>query len=468
MIDIYLLDKEFTPIHLYRNQEVRLNAVKSTWKINEIPMLSLTFPEGNTTSELIQTRKTKLKMIDSDTNELIFKGRFVNYNYGGDSQFQVEGTACYLRDSIQEAEEFTGKPSALMKKLLDVHNSQASEDTQIIMGDCEIDMYRYYPTEEEINNGTISDGTIEMNDRVTVKANARYIWGYLGGPRLNMASGLKGRKVYVINIQTHNNVKYYLLNDNTWGGLQGWVTADELVEGLVVLPPEKPNVATGYVEKERIITCEISDSETTWDVFYRELFPYGQFEMDEFEGKDRLHIKTTIGKNINVPVEFGVNILEFSEAFDPTDIYTHIKPIGKPVPVEGAEQPEDITLPEDFVISEELLEMFDPKSAKIEFKDVETQNDLRQKAIEYIGNQLWDKLECNITALELHKLGVNYEEINIGDRAEVRTQKRFMSNGILQITKKEVDHLEGWKSSLLFGSEEAKLTDFFLGGKVTW
>lgn len=562
MINIHLLNDEYTPIHLHNNQDIRLNEVKSTWKINEIPRLTLKFAEGSDASDYMEPRRTKLKMFDAVTNELIFKGRVASYNYNGSNSYSVDSIECCLQDSIQtKVESFKDKPSVLLKQIIDRHNTQVPDDMKFEVGECGIDIYRYYPYDGEVIPGeggdTVTTRELAVGDTITVKANAKYIYAYVGGPRLNMNSGLKGRKADITQMVESGGRKWYWLYVGNWGGAQGWVWADEILEAEIVVsgtkqtsspvarmstfsspepvysdnskvkispnatvyyvdsittvgkpvaseyrnftltigkyvaatnryalydgkipiawvkhedivlvsakvPVQQPTTSRPYVERERIIECSLSESDTTWDVLSRELLPYGELVVDEFEGQNRISIVEDRGEYVDTPVGFGINILEFSESFNPTDIYTTLKPIGKPVLVKDSNETlPDITLPEEFISNPRLLELFDPRTRVKEFTDVESETDLREKANKDLEEQIWDKIECNITAINLDRLGLDYDSLNLGDKAYVETGSKFMANGVLKITQMDIDHLEGWKSSLIFGRQEDRLSDFF-------
>ena len=69
-----------------------------------------------------------------------------------------------------------------------------------------------------------------------------------------------------------------------------------------------------------------------------------------------------------------------------------------------------------YVVSAEALEAFGWIEKVIEFPDVENENDLLAKAQAYLHDEQFDRLELEITALDLHYLNASTDSFNLLDR----------------------------------------------------
>lgn len=469
MIDVYILDDDYTPIHLNQNENIRLTSISQSNKINEIGSLNITFPKGNNRSALLHPKKTKISVVDHVSKAIIFRGRVYENSISSDNTFSVESSEAYLNDSITPfIENFKGKPSQLLKRLIDEHNKQAVDSTKFVVGECGIDMYKYYPESDEItttNAGqSVNGSNLSEGQTITVKPNARYIYSVAGGTRLNMAGYFKGTKARIEAITTVGGIKYYLLY--TGSQPQGYVLAEEIQEASVLQNDNPNNDGPGYnanyVNKERTIECTIEDGTVTWDAIVTNLLTYGEFYIDYTEkGENRINIVTELGVESSTTIRDTLNLLEFSESFDASNVVTRVKAIGRPVIEEGStETKEDIVL-DNLVIDEGLEVIFDPKVSRLEFNDVENQNDLKHKVNEFFNDQLSDLLQVDITYMKLKSVGLSFEDIMLGDKIIIDIQDSRYAKGVLRATRIDTDWLQPWKSSVVFGREKPRLTDLF-------
>lgn len=469
MIDIYLLDDDFTPIHLHQNENIRLTKISQGLKINEIGTLNIEFPHGNPRSQLIQPRQTKIQVVDHKSRKIIFRGRVFDYGLSITTSFSVESSESYLKDSVQPfIENFKGKPSALLLKLIEEHNKQAVASTKFVVGECGIDMYKYYPSDGEItttNAGqSVNGSNLSAGQTVTIKPNAKYIYASPGGTRLNMAGYFKGTKARIQSIATVGGVNYYWMY--TGSQPQGYVLAEEIQEASVVINDDKgdgtPGYNANYVNKERTIECTIEEGVTTWDAIQDQLLRYGEFYVDYNEkGENRINIVEKLGIESPTPIRDSLNLLDFSESFSASDVITRIIPVGKPIPVEGSTTTqEDIRLSNP-VVHDGLEQIFDPKVIKMDFDDVENQNDLQHKAKAYFEEQMEDLIQIDIAYIKLKSVGIDFDDLGLGDTTFVDIRNSRYAQGLLRVTRIDIDWLEPWKSSLVFGKERPRLADFF-------
>ena len=234
-------------------------------------------------------------------------------------QIYCTGALSFLADSIQpQAEYHNMSPYALLKTLLDIHNSQVEERKQIQIGQVTItdpnnSLYRY----------TNYENTLEaIRDKLVDR-----LGGYL---RLR-----------------HENNLLYL----------DWVSIEE----------------------------------------------YGNYSTQ--------------------PIEFGLNLLDYSETTSAEDVVTALIPLGSTL--EGAseinalEKRVDIASVNDgknYVFSQDAVDQFGWVWATNTWDDVTLPANLKTKAEEWLTSTQFETMSLTLTAADLSELGQNYDAFSEGDR----------------------------------------------------
>ena len=252
MIEVHILDEQYTLLHSAENTNIRLLDPTLTEAINQITKFEFGISDQHEASSLIQSRKTRIDIIDTKTNEEILEGRVIHYAGDFDEdgkmykQWVAEDALGYLHDSKQLKLEFTGKPSELFKKLIERHNKVLEPYKRFDIGDCEVDLIRTYT-----ESGSATNVTLGKDDTATISPTATTIYNG-NGQALTMASYVKGVKHKVGAIPTGSgpNGNRYLLNNFTHGYTEGYVNPADILETRVVKSESttQSNRVTGVLE----------------------------------------------------------------------------------------------------------------------------------------------------------------------------------------------------------------------------
>ncbi len=135
----------------------------------------------------------------------------------------------------------------------------------------------------------------------------------------------------------------------------------------------------------------------------------------------------------NQPVEFGLNLLDLSTAFDGSSIITCIVPLGATVrPDEDAGIEEDdprVGLPLTInsvnggsdTIESDAVSLYGRITKAVTFSGISAAETLYEAGIEYLSNTQFDGLTIECSAAELHLQNENYEQFRVGQRIRCRS-----------------------------------------------
>ena len=134
------------------------------------------------------------------------------------------------------------------------------------------------------------------------------------------------------------------------------------------------------------------------------------------------------GKYCEQPIQFGENLLDYSETMTADDVITALIPLGAAIEedldenaseFERLEKNVDITSVndgKDYIYSKEAVESFGWVWATEKWDDVGTPANLLKKATEYLTTQQYENLVISLTAVDLSLFGQDYDSFDIGDR----------------------------------------------------
>lgn len=151
----------------------------------------------------------------------------------------------------------------------------------------------------------------------------------------------------------------------------------------------------------------------------------------------------------NQMIEFGKNLLDYSTNCDMQDLVTVIVPRGQRLDTETIPGLEDyltvasVNEGSIYVQNDEAVENFGFICDIVDWDDVSDPNVLLQKAQTYLSEIQYNKLNLEITALDLNYINPNLERIKLLDQIWVRSKPHGMigetGNGVLfPVTKIEI------------------------------
>jgi hypothetical protein len=134
------------------------------------------------------------------------------------------------------------------------------------------------------------------------------------------------------------------------------------------------------------------------------------------------------GKYCEQPIQFGENLLDYSETMTADDVITALIPLGAAIEQETDENASEFERLEknvditsvndgkDYIYSKEAVESFGWVWKTEKWDDVATPANLLKKATEYLTSNQYESLVISLTAVDLSLFGQDYDSFDIGDR----------------------------------------------------
>lgn len=123
------------------------------------------------------------------------------------------------------------------------------------------------------------------------------------------------------------------------------------------------------------------------------------------------------------PIEFGLNLLDYSETTSAEDVVTALIPLGATLEgeseIEALEKRMDITSVNDgknYVFSQDAVDQFGWVWATNTWDDVTVPTNLKTKAEEWLSSTQFETMSLKLTAADLSELGHDYDAFAEGDR----------------------------------------------------
>lgn len=156
-------------------------------------------------------------------------------------------------------------------------------------------------------------------------------------------------------------------------------------------------------------------------------------------------------------IQFGSNLLDFTTNWDASGFVTAVIPQGKRLEKSGDEELESyLTLDgeDPCVCDEEAVKTYGRIETVVTWSDVEDQQTLREKAEEYLRDQQFDKMELELSALDLHYLRADADGVKLLDQIRVISTPHGLDK-LMTVTKLEIP------------LDSPEQTQFRLGGSVS-
>ena len=133
-----------------------------------------------------------------------------------------------------------------------------------------------------------------------------------------------------------------------------------------------------------------------------------------------------MGKASEQVIDFGMNLLEYTENLSSEDVVTAIIPLGKEL--EGTQEDvlkkyTEIAAVNDgknYLVSKEAMKEFGWVCKVVRWNDVTVPENLMRKAAEWLKDNQFETVELTLSALDLSEFDVNVESIMCGDRVRCR------------------------------------------------
>lgn len=134
------------------------------------------------------------------------------------------------------------------------------------------------------------------------------------------------------------------------------------------------------------------------------------------------------GKYCEQPIQFGENLMDYSETMTADDVITALIPLGAAIEQETDENASEFERLEknvditsvndgkDYIYSKEAVENFGWVRRTEKWDDVSVPANLLKKATEFLTSNQYESLVISLTAVDLSLFGQDYDSFDIGDR----------------------------------------------------
>lgn len=179
-----------------------------------------------------------------------------------------------------------------------------------------------------------------------------------------------------------------------------------------------------------------TNQETTLDCIREKLCERlnGYLRIRKVNGKRYLDLVTLqeYGKICEQSIEFGDNLLGYSENVSADELYTACIPRGARLeesPIEGLEAYVDITSVndgKDYVYSKDAVAVYGWSRRVVSWNDVTQPANLKAKAEEWLKDNQYEMMILNLTAADLSLLDADRESFELGDSIPVYSKPHGM------------------------------------------
>ena len=179
-----------------------------------------------------------------------------------------------------------------------------------------------------------------------------------------------------------------------------------------------------------------TNQETTLDCIREKLCEKlnGYLRIRKVNGKRYLDLVTLqeYGKICEQPIEFGDNLLDYSENISASDLYTACIPRGARLeesPIEGLEAYVDITSVnggKDYVYSRDAVNVYGWNRCVVDWDDVTQPANLKTKAEKWLKDNQYETMVLNLSAADLSLLDSSMESFELGDSVPVYSRPHGM------------------------------------------
>ena len=179
-----------------------------------------------------------------------------------------------------------------------------------------------------------------------------------------------------------------------------------------------------------------TNQETTLDCIREKLCERlgGYLRIRKVNGRRLLDLVTLqeYGKICEQPVEFGENLLDYTENVSASDLYTCVIPKGARLeesPIEGLEAYVDITSVndgKDYLYSEEAVAVYGWNRCVVSWDDVTQPANLKKKGEDWLKDNQFETMILDLSAADLSSLNTDIESFELGDSVPVYSQPHGM------------------------------------------
>lgn len=168
-----------------------------------------------------------------------------------------------------------------------------------------------------------------------------------------------------------------------------------------------------------------------------------------------------MGKATEQSIEFGVNLLDYTEDLSAEDITTAIIPLGKEI--DGEENDilkkytdiQSVNDGKNYLVSKEAKDEFGWVCRVIRWDDVTVPANLLRKGAEWLKDNQFEMVELALSAVDLSEFGIPTETIECGDRVRCIAYP-FGMDRVFPVMKQTIPLQKPGEIKVVLGSNQAK------------
>ena len=158
-----------------------------------------------------------------------------------------------------------------------------------------------------------------------------------------------------------------------------------------------------------------------------------------------------MGKATEQSIEFGVNLLDYTEDLSAEDITTAIIPLGKEI--DGDEKDilknytdiQSVNDGKNYLVSKEAKDEFGWVCRVIRWDDVTVPANFLRKGAAWLKDNQFEMVELNLSAVDLSEFGIPTETIECGDRVRVHSLS-FWNGSSISSNETDYSTSKAWRN----------------------
>lgn len=476
------------PLHDLRSEELVLSDASVQLEDNGAGSFEFTISPLHPEYENIRKLKSEIKVIHNGTE--IFCGRPTEErkDFYNNKVFHCEGELNYFADSIQRPAEYHNMTvRGFLEKLVSVHNAQVFESNIAITfnPNCAGEsnswdyLYLYYVQNNKIYKviDKVKADTIAGKTYILPTLDF-YLWWHtdssvnnfygfsidsveITNERISEAVEIPALPSYTVietsdikDVQTAHNP--YQNNANFF-----WHYTKELPDDYISRKSFKVGAVTVVDNNDSLY--RYTNYETTLKCISDKLLNRlgGHIRIRKVNGVKYIDYLADYEGQGDQTIEFGKNLLDFSQTIDASDLATAIIPLGGKLEESTIKALEErLTIKSvnngcDFVYSPSAVNNYGWIYKTVTFDNVNVASNLKRKGEEYLSDVQFENLVLECTAVDLNNLDVDIQRINILDMVRVISEPHGL-NRLFPVTKLKLSLDNPEKDQITLGNEDTK------------
>lgn len=210
--------------------------------------------------------------------------------------------------------------------------------------------------------------------------------------------------------------------------------------------------------------------ESTFDTIKDKLIDRlgGELRVRKINGVRYLDYLKSIGERKSTEIRLAKNLKSITKEVDPTEIITRLIPLGEALDSEDEEATdasqrrltiEEVNDGKDYIDDPEAMSVFGVIAKSVVWDDITIPSILKTRGEQYLRNNNRVKVQYEITALDLHILGIDPDAYEVGNwHPVINTVMNINEN--LRIVGKSIDIIEPENNDLNIGDQFKKASEY--------